>query len=74
MKVYTEWFNQGGKNQKDSFFRRYPLDLNDKDITTEYEAHREWGMSSGINSTPTILVNGYLLPPDYQIEDLVEVI
>ncbi len=74
MKVYTEWFNQGGKNQKESFFKRYPLNLNENDTRKEYEAHREWGINSGINSTPTILVNGYLLPPFYKIEDLMEVI
>jgi len=74
MKVYTEWFNQGGKYTKDSFFLRYSCDLTGSEIVEEFEAHQKWGVNSKLNTTPTILVNGFQLPSYYHIEDLMEVL
>ena len=32
--------------------------------------HKKWKECSGLTATPTILVNGKILPSDYSVEDL----
>lgn len=39
-------------------------------VDTELLRHEQWVERTGIHATPFILVNGYELPPHYQIEDL----
>lgn len=40
------------------------------EVETEMERHREWRSKSGLTSTPTVLVNGYRLPKEYDLMDL----
>ena len=49
---------------------KYPVHINDtaKDVSLH---HSKWAGSAGIMFTPTILVNGYILPEPYQLEDLI---
>ena len=47
-----------------------PVDIRVKETEEELEKHWQWRTRTGITATPTILVNGYLLPDGYEIEDL----
>ena len=66
--IYNEWFNEG-KDDRERFFNKYPIDLTDEDIKIELENHRKWKSDNKFGATPTILINGYKLPENYQIED-----
>lgn len=69
-KVFRKWFS-GGQNTRESFFNTYSTNMQDTEVLTEFEKHKVWKIHSKITSTPTILVNGYKLPDNYKIEDLV---
>ncbi|WP_406826388.1 vitamin K epoxide reductase family protein [Pedobacter sp. KACC 23697] len=68
-KIYQEWF-ETGKLDKESFFEKFQIDVNSKEVTHEFEKHKNWITETQLQITPTIMVNGYKLPLNYQIEDL----
>lgn len=68
--IFHEWFT-GGKYRKDDFYQRYSLNLEDENVERELESHNRWKEKAGLTATPTILVNGYMLPRNYRIEDMV---
>ena len=39
-------------------------------VETEMEKHRIWREKTSLTATPTVLVNGYILPQEYELEDL----
>ncbi len=63
------WYHTGQFKYKD-FYQKYLFDNNDKKMLVELEKQKKWLVYSAIKATPTILYNGYLLPKNYQIEDL----
>lgn len=67
--IYNLWFTQG-KLKKEDFFEKFPFDLYTDTVKAEFENHRKWKSETKLEATPTILVNGYKLPGNYQIEDL----
>lgn len=67
--IYNEWF-KSGKMNKEAFFLKYPVDINNDAVTEEFNLHKAWIQMSKFRSTPTLLVNGYKLPVNYKIEDL----
>lgn len=68
-RIFHEWFT-GGKYKKDDFYRRYPQNLEDESVERELEKHNRWKAEAGLTATPSILVNGYMLPRNYRIEDV----
>lgn len=66
--IFNDWFKEG-KFQKDNFFDKYNLKIEDVTVE-EHEKHQRWKDQTGLRATPTILVNGYQLPVNYRIEDL----
>lgn len=69
--IYREWF-QSGRFSKDKFFKKYNLLVaTDPDVDTEYSKHRAWGKEVQLFATPTVLVNGYVLPNNYEVADLI---
>jgi len=49
------------------------VQISDKEkdlVEIEFQKHEFWRMKNQIRATPTVLVNGYLLPEIYNIEDL----
>ena len=47
-------------------------DIISTSVMEELKRHNEWKETNKLSATPTILVNGYVLPEHYQIEDMVE--
>ena len=68
-KIYNEWY-KSGKINKEAFFLKYPVDMNNEAVTEEFNLHKAWIKRSQFRATPTVLVNGYKLPVNYMIEDL----
>jgi len=69
IQIFDEWF-EFGKNNKENFFAKHPIVINNENIDIEFNKHKQWIEEMGIRTTPTILVNGYKLPDNYNIEDL----
>lgn len=68
--IYRKWY-ESGKNHATSFMANYPEILCDTpSVEQEMLHHASWIVNSGFSATPTILVNGYVLPPEYELEDL----
>lgn len=67
--IYSKWFEKGNLN-KELFFEEYPVKMDDVVVMEEFNRHKAWLTKSLLRATPTILVNGFKLPDNYQIEDL----
>ena len=67
--AFYDWFEKG-KYQKEDFFRRYPQNTENNSVKVEFENHNAWKIAAGLAATPTILVNGYILPREYRLEDI----
>lgn len=70
--AFDEWY-AGGKSLGIGFFQKYPVG----DLTAakaEYERHRAWQQHTRLSSTPTILLEGRILPPEYKVEDLLQLV
>ena len=69
LRIYDEWF-AGGKHDRDAFFAKYPQDLTAAPLLAEFEKHVQWKENSKLEATPIVLINGYELPMEYMIEDI----
>ena len=67
--IISEWFEKG-KSLKEAFFDGLNLDIEAPEVKAEFQAHEAWKEKTQLRATPTLLVNGYLLPANYKIEDL----
>lgn len=65
----TEWYKHGEKN-KESFYQKYALNTQDETMLQSLERQKQWMRDTGITTTPTILFNGWLIPEQYELEDL----
>ncbi|WP_133231197.1 DsbA family protein [Mucilaginibacter psychrotolerans] len=63
-----EWYGQKRKNY-DDWAKGYPVNL---DATKYYkiEKQKEWCDMAEVKATPTLLINGYRLPKEYQLKDI----
>lgn len=73
MRILSEWYDKG-KYQKEDFFRKYKEININKEVEEEYKKHQIWRKNNGISATPTIFINGYVLPDIYKIEEVAEFI
>ena len=69
--LYHRWF-ENGKYRKEEFFEQNKP-LITAAVEIEFEKHQVWKAKTKLQATPTILVNGYPLPEQYKIEDLIEI-
>jgi uncharacterized membrane protein len=67
--IYNQWFNNN-KYSRDEFFAKFGYDLQDETIENELQKHKKWAQDNKINATPTIFINSYELPDEYEIEDI----
>lgn len=67
--IYTEWYGNG-KFSQEHFFDRFNLDMDSDDIELEFQRHEQWRISTKLNATPTVLVDGYKIPYGYSIEEM----
>lgn len=69
--IYHRWYEEE-KNRADTYIQSLGYDITSESVTEELNQHTQWKEINKLSATPTILVNGYLLPEHYQIEDLAE--
>jgi hypothetical protein len=54
----------------DSWAKSYPVQLGGPEINNKIDIQKAWCRMADINATPTILLNGHLLPDSYQLSNL----
>lgn len=69
LRAYAEWY-AGGKDRYEDIVATQAERLHTPEVEQEVQKHFHWRRTNGLASTPTILVNGYLLPREYELEDL----
>jgi hypothetical protein len=73
-KLLFDWYSQ---MNPEVFSKKYPLN-DGKVIGNNPEElanlHYEWVEQNEINRTPTFFINGYKMPQNYRIKDLMEMI
>ncbi len=69
-RVYADWY-AGGKYHARAFMARHPqVEAHTPQVEAELARHHAWQARTGLVATPTVLVGGYVLPPEYTLEDL----
>ena len=63
-----DWYEQKQKDYE-AWARAYPVPL-DESKFYKLEKQRAWCTMAEITGTPTLLLNGYRLPADYQVQDI----
>lgn len=69
MDIYDEWF-AGKKYLGKEYLDALKINIETNDVSKELELHKTWRQKNSLAVTPVIIVNGYLLPESYRIEDL----
>ena len=67
--IFERWFSSERKNVSQTY-AKYGFNIESKEVHSEQHQHDKWCAAQGIIGTPTILINGYLLPPEYSPDDL----
>ena len=68
-RVFSDWY-AGGKDKQAKFFNK-ELEVNNPLVKEEYERHEMWKKATGFSATPTLLLNGKMLPSIYDVKDIV---
>jgi len=68
--MMDEWFENGHKNPE-RFIKVHGGIYGDTLAEEEMEKHKKWAANNGLTSTPTLLLNGNVLPREYSVTDLV---
>ncbi|HMQ43036.1 MAG TPA: vitamin K epoxide reductase family protein [Mariniflexile sp.] len=68
-----DWY-LADKKDYETFAAKYPMNGELEKQTTKIVAMRQWCDAENITHTPTVFINGYELPKEYSIEDLIEVL
>ncbi|HEX3385715.1 MAG TPA: hypothetical protein VHS53_11025, partial [Mucilaginibacter sp.] len=67
-KAMNDWYN--GKHKKyEIWAKQYPIELKEANFL-KLDKQKTWCDTVEIKGTPTVLVNGHVLPPVYQLPDL----
>jgi hypothetical protein len=70
IKIFSDWYRHG-QYKKEKFYRKYGFSKTNTQIEQEFAEHNKWIKETKFEGTPTILVNGYMLPKAYSLEDLI---
>ena len=70
--IIKEWHTKGKLNV-DKFATKYNANINDINVLDEYENHIKFTNNCGVNSTPRILFNGYLVKYPYSLNDIYQI-
>lgn len=68
--IYDDWFAKEKYSPK-GIMDLYKFDLHDDSVDGEISQHNSWKLKNNLAATPTILVNGYFMPKEFKLEDLV---
>lgn len=68
--IYTDWYSHGKYHVNDFMKQFQDIRMDIPSVFKESDRHLRWRKKSGYMATPTILVNGYELPSEYEVSDL----
>lgn len=68
--IYDKWFKEGRMNQEE-FLKNYNVKTDQEIVQSELQNHEKWEGLKSVDGTPTIFINGYQLPYQYGINDLI---
>ena len=69
LRFLSGWYAKGC-HKKEAYYKRYKLNPNDKEMLVNFHTQNEWVKRNTISSTPTVLIDGYLLPEEYELNDM----
>lgn len=70
--VLHEWFQRA---EQDAFEKKYVYDETlEEEISKELLQHADWSSQNNIRHTPTLFLNGYQMPQQYNPDDLIPLI
>ncbi|MEM8937941.1 MAG: vitamin K epoxide reductase family protein [Bacteroidota bacterium] len=67
------WYNNPTKDY-DSFTKKFPVSKKLEQYQSEIDKMNAWCKSEDISYTPTIFIDGYELPGEYTVKDLLQII
>lgn len=65
-----DWYNRGRYEYRE-YYQKYISVIKSSTALATYESQKIWLNNLQISNTPTILINGFLLPEEYELKDLV---
>ncbi len=68
--LLTDWYD-GGKQQGETFFDPFNLDITTDEVTKEFEKQLKWSKNDSLYGTPTVLVNGTAVEYPYEVSDYI---
>lgn len=68
-KALHHWYGQKQKDY-DTWAKAWPVNADEALIIAKLKQQKAWCDMAEIKATPTLLLNGYKLPPAYQVNDL----
>ncbi|MHA7056874.1 vitamin K epoxide reductase family protein [Aquimarina sp. M1] len=72
-KALDDWYLAKEKNYK-SYAQQYPLNGGIAAQTDAIKAMRDWCDQEHVTHTPTIYINNHILPKEYTVDDLIDVL
>ncbi|MBN7818029.1 vitamin K epoxide reductase family protein [Algoriphagus pacificus] len=69
MDALNDWYVSDNQNYS-TFSEKYPIDFELENQEEKIRAMEDWCEKEQINYTPTLFINGYELPKEYNLEDL----
>lgn len=69
LRKFALWYNKE-KFDYERVIKRDEVHIHTEKVEMEMEKHRMWRKKTSLIETPTILVNGYKLPNEYELVDL----
>ena len=67
--IFSQWYRER-PNTVHEYIDKWKVNIHSKSVEEEMMKHEEWRKETGYNATPTILVNGYELPIEYDVDDI----
>jgi len=70
VKILDKWY-QYGKYKREQFIKDIGVNIKNPDVLKEYAKHIAWKNRTGIESTPTVIYKGHIIPNYYDPKDFI---
>lgn len=70
LKYIEEWY-RNGRFYPDRTISESSVDINREEVILEYNKHKQWNNKTRLGKTPTIIIDGYLMPKYYKVNDFI---
>lgn len=70
LKYIEEWY-RNGRFYPNRAISESSVDINREEVILEYNRHKQWNNKTRLGNTPTIIIDGYLMPKYYKVNDFI---